>query len=253
MLSSLSQPPWDFSLRQKGLFRHYPFSHIAPIVVASAGAVRSNTPPILTLSTGGNAATFNQMEAGENSNTGDWSNLTDGKIFWGRPKHYSCFIRPRIFNGPVTRSAQCGIGIGQALTPQTIVSLMAFSTAWDSPIIRLWARMDAPAWECAVWDGTGLPAHIPAPNTLVGVPVPTLGKIYRAEIFYKPSEYVAFLIDGVEGFRFSTLNRMPSPTAAMGTPPVFSSLFVCAGSGVGPGAQGQADFMSAWLTEEGLP
>lgn len=219
----VTEPPFETELYRRYPLRFYPYPPVgqpagagSAFTTASGALTSAQRQPVRQLGSGTAVAFNNFIENGEvDLNTPQFFNAsTDGKTFWGRPKRYRALMHPVASAGSHDQQAQCGFGIGQFLVPQSEAFCYTALTA-DSPIVNLYIRFDTMSWESLTFNGKtpNTAANRRQVNALVGVPAPALGVTQRVEIVYQPGEYLAFLVDGIEGFRQTDPARLPDPTA----------------------------------------
>lgn len=229
---AVSQPSFAASLHGLGSFRLYPFSSILNTALVSGGSTVTLITPSLELYTGLTTA------VGDNRGREACEKVPyplflgyDGLDYWSRPHHLTVFLT---------------IGVGNVINAGSYLYSVLYmhppgvppwtTTPVNNPYCMLrYVRNgvldpsgEDERYELITARGDGTAQLV---TRLVGVdpprsPVSPGGqRTERLEIIYKPGEYVAALINGVEGARHISTDPLPIPTT---TPPLNDTL-----SGIG--------------------
>jgi len=234
----VSPAPWETERHRRGTIRWYDFQGAIQSGLLSAGSAATYGNPAVVLATAGATATPQNRarEAVEKQGLGlgtpIWTGF-DANVYWGRPMRIQCFcVHVSGQSTPAGSRLRYGIflgGIGIGAPPAA--PLPVFPDPPLQPIAQLYYErtgvLDAPSqvetWKLRTGVGDGVTLALV--STLAGVQGPatsiTPGGVHcqRLELVYVPGQYVAALIDGVEGARHTTVLPNPafSPAASQPT------------------------------------
>jgi len=209
------------------MYRHYPFDSLLPTGAASAGSTSAAQAPMHEVNTGLATATPQQRarEACERYFF-PWALDTFDGDYWEHAQYISCYIVIGVANATIVGSK---VSAGIYLTAPAIPTAGAASGYLDPsniPLCMLRYRRDDiisganERFELLTSPGDGVTATLV--TVLAGVDPPRSpispggARGQRYEMYYKPGEYVAARIDGVEGARHTTALPNPATVPAAG-------------------------------------
>lgn len=234
-----TEDDYDSQHRRRRHYRHYPFDALLPNGTTVGGSSSAVVAPMHEVNTGLATATPQARcrEACEQFNFTGWPKDTFGGSFWEHSQYVSCYVQLGIGNASLINT-QLAAGIYLAAPGLPNVGGTGTGFWFDPPpanfpmcaLMYFRDSVLAGANErfvlvTAIGDGVTGQKH----TVLTGVDPPRspispgtpCGQRY--ELIYKPGEYVAARIDGVEGARHT--DTLPNPATTLNI----------AGDGVGIG------------------